>query len=118
MLKIGPILAARLEQLNMSQKTVAEQINIRPRTFSTYVNDAYYPPLDVLKDICQVLDIDLNHLLNLESHGNLDLLIQGKNEAKVCQLMRHLEPDEMEFFMNGIQFLEESIENQRNKKNL
>lgn len=116
MLKISSVISARLEQKNLKQKEVAQQINVNPRTFSTYVQGDYFPPLDVLSDICQCLDIDLNHLLNLESEGNLDLLIQGKNEAKVCNILRNIDQDELEFFMNGIQFLEESIKKQREKK--
>ena len=42
MLKIGAILAAKLEEKDLSQKEAAAQLNINPKTFSTYVNDTYF----------------------------------------------------------------------------
>ncbi|WP_050638400.1 helix-turn-helix domain-containing protein [Candidatus Stoquefichus sp. SB1] len=116
MLKIGKIIAARLEQKNLTQKAAADQLNINPKTFSTYVNDTCYPPLDVLRDICQLLDIDLNHLLGLHDHGNLDLLIQGKDEARVCQTIRSLNKDENIFYMQGIDFLDKALKHMRKDK--
>lgn len=111
MLKIGPIIAARLEQLDLTQKAVANQLNINPKTFSTYVNDTCFPPLDALRDICQLLDIDLNHLLELHDSGNIDLLIQGKDEAKVCKTMRSLDgEEENEYYMHGIRFLDDGLQ--------
>lgn len=116
MLKIGPIIAAKLEEKDLTQKEVAEKLHINPKTFSTYVNDVYFPPLDVLRDICQTLDIDLNHLLDLESHGNLDLLIQGANEERVCKILRRLNKEQTVYFMHGIDFIEDGLDYMNKKK--
>ena len=68
MLKIGKVLAAKLEEKNMTQKDIAKMLNISPGAFSAYVTDTNFPRLDILVEICQILDIDLNHLLNLQNH--------------------------------------------------
>ena len=116
MLKIGKILATRLEEKNMTQKEIAKKLNISPGAFSAYVTDTNFPRLDILKDICQILDIDLNHLLHLNSHGNPDLLIQGKDEEKVIQYMRSLSPKEREVLLEGIQSLMNIIEKMNHLK--
>ncbi|WP_049945539.1 helix-turn-helix domain-containing protein [Candidatus Stoquefichus massiliensis] len=116
MLKIGPIIAARLEQMDLTQKAAADQLNINPKTFSTYVNDTCFPPLDALRDICQLLNIDLNHLLGLNDSGNIDLLIQGKDEAKVCKTIRSLDKEENIYYMQGIKFLDDGLKYMRKIK--
>ena len=72
MLKIGKVLAAKLEEKNMTQKDIAKMLNISPGAFSAYVTDTNFPRLDILVEICQILDIDLNHLLNLQNHENTE----------------------------------------------
>lgn len=116
MLKLGKIFAAKLEEKNMTQKEIAKKLNISPGAFSAYVTDTNFPRLDILVDICQILDIDLNHLLNLESHGNPDLLIQGKDEEIVIQYMRNLSVKERELLIESIESFVKLIEKMKNIK--
>ena len=116
MLKIGKVLAAKLEEKNMTQKDIAKMLNISPGAFSAYVTDTNFPRVDILVEICQILDIDLNHLLNLQNHENMDLLIQGKDEAKVIHFMRSLSHKEREILMESIQSSIRIIEKMRDLK--
>lgn len=116
MLKIGKVLAAKLEEKNMTQKDIAKMLNISPGAFSAYVTDTNFPRLDILVEICQILDIDLNHLLNLQNHENMDLLIQGKDEAKVIHFMRSLSHKEREILMESIQSSIRIIEKMKDLK--
>ena len=116
MLKIGKVLAAKLEEKNMTQKDIAKMLNISPGAFSAYVTDTNFPRLDILVEICQILDIDLNHLLNLQNHENMDLLIQGKDEAKVIHFMRSLSLKEREILMESIQSAIRIIEKMKDLK--
>ncbi len=103
MLKIGKILATKLEEKNMTQKDIAKKLNITPGAFSAYVTDTNFPRLDVLDDICRILDIDIDHLLNLHKHGNEDILIQGKDEARLIYFMRSLDAQEQEIFLESME---------------
>lgn len=47
MLKIGKVLAAKLEEKNMTQKDIAKMLNISPGAFSAYVTDTNFPRLDI-----------------------------------------------------------------------
>lgn len=114
MLKIGTVLAAKLEEKNMTQKEIAKQLSVSPGAFSAYVNDTNFPRLDVLVDICQILDIDLNHLLGLKSHQNKDLLIQGKDEAKIISYLRGLSQVEHTYFMESICFMMKMMDKIKN----
>ncbi len=116
MLKLGKIFAAKLEEKNMTQKEIAKKLNISAGAFSAYVTDTNFPRLDILADICRILDIDLNHLLNLESHGNLDLVIQNKEEAKVLREMRKLSNKERELFLENIQSFLKLLEKMKDIK--
>lgn len=116
MLKIGKILATKLEEKNMTQKDIAKMLNITPGAFSAYVTDTNFPRLDILEDICRILDIDLNHLLNLHNHGNEDILIQGKDEAKLIYFMRSLNDQEREIFMESIEASMNIINKMRKNK--
>ncbi|MEG0576804.1 MAG: helix-turn-helix transcriptional regulator [Bacilli bacterium] len=116
MIQIGKTIEAKLQEKNLKQKVVAESLNINPRTFSTYVNDTYFPPLDKLADICKKLDIDLNHILELEHTGNTDLLISGKAEAKICGMLRDCNKQETEFLVSSMEVVYHHIKKYRNKK--
>lgn len=116
MLKIGAILAAKLEEKDLSQKEAAAQLNINPKTFSTYVNDTYFPPLDVLSDICRLLDIDIDHLLGLEKNNNMDLLIHGKDEAKIIYFFRSLNKSDAKLFMKNFNYIVDLINTKNHNK--
>lgn len=116
MLKIGAILAAKLEEKDLSQKEAAAQLNINPKIFSTYVNDTYFPPLDVLSDICRLLDIDIDHLLGLEKNNNMDLLIQGKDEAKIIYFFRSLNKSDAKLFMKNFNYIVDLINTKNHNK--
>ena len=48
---------------NKSQKWLAEEIGKSRVVVSRYCNNASQPPLDVLKDIANALDVDIKDLL-------------------------------------------------------
>lgn len=88
MLNIGDAIAIKLEEKNMTQKKLAQLLFIDPRAISRYVNSDALPTLDILSKLCNMLEIDLNHLLEINSTGNASLLINNTDEAKICKTLR------------------------------
>lgn len=90
MLKIGSIIAVKLIDKNMTQKMLANIIDVDYRTISTYVNNKSFPDLNILSRICNVLDIDLNSLLNIHVSDDNNYIIKNTGEYEICKLMRSI----------------------------
>ncbi len=50
----------------ISQKELAEKLNINPSTVSKYMRLDKYPSLDTFANICEVLDISADEVLGLK----------------------------------------------------
>ncbi len=59
----------RLKQLRESrklkQRDVAQRLNIHRTTYTKYETAETYPPLDIFRDICAVLNVSADWLLGL-----------------------------------------------------
>ena len=50
---------------NVSQKELAEKLEINPSTVSKYMRLDKYPSLDTFANICQILDLSADDILGL-----------------------------------------------------
>ena len=50
----------------MSQKQIAEKLNVRQQTISQYVNGQSMPSLDTFATLCVILDVDSNEILGIK----------------------------------------------------
>ena len=103
-------------QADLVDLLAQEGIEVTTKAVSKWENLTREPSLHTILTVCQILDIDLNHLLNLQNHENMDLLIQGKDEAKVIHFMRSLSHKEREILMESIQSSIRIIEKMRDLK--
>lgn len=62
--KIGAFIARRRKELNMTQKELAEKLNITDRAVSKWENGRSMPDLALLQPLSRMLKIDVNDLLN------------------------------------------------------
>ncbi|MEG0576803.1 MAG: helix-turn-helix transcriptional regulator [Bacilli bacterium] len=115
MLKFGNKIAVRLEQKDMTQKQLADLLHVDPRAVSRYVNDNAFPPFDTLKKLCNILELDLNNLLEIESNGNQTLLINDLDEARICNALRMATCEEREYYIRGIDYLINEVSINRKK---
>ena len=51
MKKLGDVIQSALEMRNLTQKQAADDLNITPQTFNSYVKNHRYPVMAVLRSI-------------------------------------------------------------------
>lgn len=56
-------LAEAIKQSGLTQKAIAEQLNVSQQTVSHYVKGDKMPALDTLANLCVYLDLDANDIL-------------------------------------------------------
>ena len=69
MIKIEEIqkrLREAIQYGNISQKELAEKLNINPSTVSKYMRLDKFPSLDTFANICEILDVSADDILGLK----------------------------------------------------
>lgn len=109
MLKIGPVIAAKLKDKNMTQKMLADMIGADYRAVSTYVNNKCYPDLDTLSHICNSLDININFLLDIHTSDKSDYIIDNIYEYELCKYLRCINEEKLPKTIQAFKLLCELI---------
>lgn len=60
-------LREEIKQSGISQKELAQKLNINPSTVSKYMRLDKYPSLDTFANICEILDISADEILGLNA---------------------------------------------------
>ena len=68
--EIGKRIKFFREKLGLSQKEVADRLNISNAKLSNWEKGTNRPPADFIANICTVLDVTADELLGLNSKGN------------------------------------------------
>ena len=55
-----------IQYSNISQKELAEKLNINPSTVSKYMRLDKFPSLDTFANICEILDVSADDILGLK----------------------------------------------------
>ena len=55
-----------IQYSNVSQKELAEKLNINPSTVSKYMRLDKFPSLDTFANICEILDVSADDILGLK----------------------------------------------------
>ena len=69
MIKIEEIqnrLREAIEYSHLSQREIAEKLEINPSTVSKYMRQNKYPSLDTFANICEILDVSADEILGLK----------------------------------------------------
>ena len=64
--KIGKFIACLRKEKNMTQEQFAERLGVSNKTVSRWENGANMPDYSLLKDVCNVLGININELMSGE----------------------------------------------------
>jgi len=78
--KIGKFISQRRKEKNITQNDLAEKLNVSNRTVSRWENGKNMPDYSILKELCEILDIDLNEFINGEK-------ITKKDDSKDLDLI-------------------------------
>lgn len=73
--KTGNLIAKLRKEKNLTQKDLADQLNITPKAISRWETGRGYPDIEILPELSNVLDISINELLKGE------LLMENKVKA-------------------------------------
>ena len=58
---IGQIILNRRKELNMTQKQLAEKLNVTDRTISRWECGVSLPDVEMLKTVAKVLEVDITY---------------------------------------------------------
>ena len=84
--KIGKFIAERRKAQDLTQKQLAEQLNVSDKAVSKWETGKSMPDNSILLELCQVLDINVNELLSGEKLS--DDSYHGKAEENIMTLMK------------------------------
>lgn len=56
-------IAEIIKQSGLTQKSIAEKLNVKQQTVQQYVSGRSMPALDTLANLCKLLDVDANYIL-------------------------------------------------------
>ena len=90
--KIGKFIAECRKEKNITQQELAEKLGVSNRSVSRWENGINMPDYTILKELCNILDIDVNEFLSgekiekteIETHQNqnLDLILKEYYKMK------------------------------------
>lgn len=84
--KIGKFIAERRKGLELTQKQLAEKLNVSDKAVSKWETGRSMPDNAILFDLCKVLEINVNELLSGEKLS--DDNYHGKAEENMMKLMK------------------------------
>lgn len=93
-MKFGEILKELLEQHNLSQKQLAESLNMSPSALSNYIQGIREPDYNTLILIANYFDVTTDFLLNHPHELNF-----SHSEELLIHIFRSLTDDQKEFYL-------------------
>ena len=88
-IKISKFIADCRKKKNLTQEQLAEKLNITDRAVSKWERGLSLPDADKMLDLCNILDINVNELLNGEKIDMKDY--EKKNEELLLELAKQEE---------------------------
>lgn len=74
-MSIGEKIKAMRKAKGMTQKQLAEKIGVVPSTITKYEKDSLEPNLETLASLCEVLGMQFEDFLNLQSKDNRKIVV-------------------------------------------
>ena len=67
---VGDRIQEQLEKMNLTQKELAEKVNVQEATISRYVNNERQPRSDILSRIASILNVTSDYLLGTDERNS------------------------------------------------
>lgn len=90
----GDVLRQLLEERNVSQRQVAEDMNIAPSTLGNYIRGIREPDYETLKSIANYFNVSIDYLLHFQPNQNIN-----DSEADLLQLYRSLNKTQQALYL-------------------
>ena len=101
-MSIGKRIVERLDELDMTQKQLAELLQIPYRTLNGYVRTSREPDYETLKNIAKTLHVTCDYLLDFEP---IDLRTVKTKELALIKEIRVLTADKQELMFEMIKVM-------------
>lgn len=100
-------LRSLIEEQNLTQKRVANDLNIAPSTLGGYVQGTSEPDFQTLKNIADYFNVSADYLLNIKTAN-----CNNVNEDELLRVFRSLLPAQQKIFIEqGKAFVRANISN-------
>ncbi|MBO5030464.1 MAG: helix-turn-helix domain-containing protein [Lachnospiraceae bacterium] len=99
-IKIGKFIASERKSKNLTQKQLAEQLNISDKTVSKWECGKGLPEVTFMLPLCEILQITVNELLSGERVYEQDY--QKKAEENMMNLVREQEESRKKIILSAI----------------
>lgn len=93
-MKFGDILRELLEERNISQKKLAEDLNISASAIGNYVRNNREPDFETLKKIARYFHVSIDFLLSYQLDKQQDY-----RDTKILQIFHELTEDQKELYI-------------------
>ena len=91
--KIGKFIKEKRLKKNLTQSEFANILGVTERTVSNWENGKNLPDLSLYNDICKILNITTNELINgMDLKNNLDINSLLFCRRRICQIRNVVEP--------------------------
>ena len=84
-MEFGEILRELIEDNDLTQKQVANDLNIAPSALGNYIHNSREPDFDTIKTIAKYFDVTIDYLMDCRSP-----LAENKNENMLLTIYRSL----------------------------
>ena len=106
-MNIGEMILQTLEARGMSQKELADKLNIPTTTLNGYIKRGHEPDYSLLKSIATILDVTPDYLLEFESSS-----IMNQEELLLLTRFRGMNDLQKEIVSEQVKFI--ASQNNRN----
>lgn len=93
---------------NMTQKYIAEELNIRQQAISQYENDKAIPSFDAVDKISMILDVPINYF-SKNNNGIINNTDLSKDELYLLEIYKLLPDDKKYISIELLKVLKNSI---------
>lgn len=90
-MSFGDNLRTLIEEKDITQKELAQRLNIAPSTLGSYVQNVREPDFETLKTIARYFNVSTDYLLDYYSGKSSD-----HRENELLRIFRSLSPDQKE----------------------
>lgn len=99
-LVVGKAIRDGLQRKKYTQGELAGIVGSTQRSISSYVNGNAQPPLDILVNICRVLEINLNQILRIPDYESPYRLLTDPKEIAYLKIFTGIPEDKKEEYLD------------------
>ena len=110
-MKFGDILRELLEEADMTQKELAQALNLGATTLGNYIRGVRQPDFTTLKAIASYFHVSTDYLLDF--HGGLS---SDHSESELLRLYRNLTPEDRKLFLEQGKVIHRLKKNKKENK--